>query len=134
MLDESLIDGRIENQFKIVLSDGKIRYIDLIYFKENEIVIIELKKDKVLKKHIQQLVEYVEQLKIMYPKHKIRGVLTGQYLEDNLEHSLNLRGFIFKKYFRDIPFELKLCNNCRKAVRKNQFICNWCNSQIFIKI
>lgn len=134
MLDESLVGGKVENQYKITLSNGNIRYIDIIYFKEDEIVIIELKKDKVLKRHIQQLAEYVDHLKKVYPDHKIRGILTGQNLDYNLEHSLKLRGFIFRNYFRDIPFELKLCNNCRKAVRRNQNKCNWCNNQTFIKI
>ena len=87
-----------------------------------------------MKKHIQQLGEYVEHLKKVYPDRKIRGILTGQDIDNNLEHSLNLRGFNFKKYFNDIPFKLKICNNCRKAVRKNRAKCNWCNSETFIKI
>ena len=126
--------GRLDNQYKIVLSSGAIRYIDIIYFKEDEIVIIELKKNKVLKNHIQQLAEYVDHLKKVYPDHKIRGILAGQNLEINLEHSMNLRGFKFRKYFEDIPFELKLCTDCRKAVRKIQDKCKWCNSESFIKL
>lgn len=87
-----------------------------------------------MKKHIQQLAEYVESLKKKYPHRKIRGIFAGQTLEANLEHSLNLRGFSFRSYFKDIPFELKLCNNCRKVVRINQSSCKWCNSETFLKI
>lgn len=87
-----------------------------------------------MKKHIQQLAEYVEHLKKVYPDHKIRGILTGQNLDNNLEHSLMLRDFIFKSYFKDVPFKLKICNNCRKAVRITQIKCKWCNSETFIKI
>ena len=97
-------------------------------------MIIELKKDEVQRKHIQQLSEYVDHFKKVYPDHKIRGILTGQNLENNLEHSLKLRGFFFRSYFKDIPLELKLCNNCRKAVRSNQIKCKWCNSETFIKL
>lgn len=134
LLDESLVGGKLENQYKIVLSEGNIRYIDIIYFKEDEIVIIELKKDKVLKNHIQQLAEYVDHLKKRWPGHKIRGILTGQNLDYNLERSLRLRGFSFRKYFKDIPFKLKMCDNCRRAVRITQKKCKWCNSETFLKI
>lgn len=134
MLEESLVGGIVQNQYKITFSDGSIRYIDIIYFKENEITIIELKKDTVIKKHIQQLSEYVEHVKTLFPNKNIRGILAGQQIEANIDHSLNWRGFIFKKYFRDIPFNLKLCNNCRKAVRKSQIKCNWCNCQEFLRL
>ena len=87
-----------------------------------------------MKKHIQQLAEYVDHLTKEYPNHKTRGILAGQNLDNNLEHSLKLRGFIFRSYFKDIPLKLKLCINCRKAVRKNQLKCNWCKSETFIKI
>jgi len=93
-----------------------------------------LKKDKVLKKHIQQLTEYVDHLKKKWPDHKIRGILAGQNLDHTLERSLKLRGFIFRSYFKDIPFKLKMCNSCRKAVRITQTKCKWCNSETFIKI
>lgn len=118
----------------ITLSDRNIRYIDIIYFKEDEITVVELKKNTIMKKHIQQITEYIEHIKSVYPNQNIRGILAGQKLETNLEHSLNLRGLIFKKYFVEIPFKLKLCNNCRKAVRSIQHKCSWCNCQKFIPL
>lgn len=134
LIDKTLVDGRVESQYKIVLSNGTTRYIDIIFFKKDEIVIIELKKDKVIKKNIQQLNEYVAHLKEIYPNQKIRGILVGRSLESNLEYSLNLRGLIFKKYFKDIPLELKICTKCRKAVSRSLEKCVWCGNQTFLKI
>ena len=91
-----------------------------------------MKKDIVIKKDIQQLSEYVEHIKKLFQNSNVRGILAGQQIENKLEHSLNLRGFVFKKYFKDIPFNLKLCDHCRKAVRKNQKKCKWCGSQEFL--
>ncbi len=134
LIDESFSGGKVENQYRITLSNGNIRYIDIIYFTPNKITIIELKKDMVIKKDIQQLSEYVNHIKILYPNKKIQAILAGQRLEKNLELSLNLRGFIFKKYFKDIPFEIKLCSKCRKATGRNQNRCSWCSYQEFIKL
>lgn len=93
-----------------------------------------MKKDIVIKKHIQQLSEYVEHIKELFPNENVRGILAGKQIEDKLEYSLNLRDFIFKKYFTDIPFNLKLCKNCRKVIRKIQNECNWCNCEEFMPL
>ena len=93
-----------------------------------------MKKGIVIKKDIQQLSEYVEHIKELFQNTNVWGILAGQQIENKLEYSLNLRGFVFKKYFKDIPLHLKLCDHCRKAVRNNQNKCKWCGSQEFLSL
>lgn len=93
-----------------------------------------MKKKEVRKKDIQQLSEYREEIKRLFPNRKISSFLAGQELENGAKNSLIFRNIKFKKYFHDIPFNLKLCEDCRRAVRKKDIRCNWCSSQKFIKI
>lgn len=114
------------------MSNGTIGYIDIIYFKEHEIVVIEIKREAIIKKDLSQLSEYVHCIKKLYPGKIVRGILIGQYLDDNLKVFLDLMGLTFKSYFYDIPLRLKICDKCRKVVGINQNNCNWCNSEDFL--
>lgn len=133
LIDNSLVDGRIEEQYSITLDNGDIRFIDLIYFKEKEITVIELKRDALQKKDISQLSEYVNHVKKLFPEQKIYGILVGQFASDEILRFLELRDFKYKQYFRDIPVRIKICSNCRKAVDMRKSKCNWCGSIIFFK-
>jgi RecB family endonuclease NucS len=99
LIDKALIGGSVQNQFKIYLSNGTVGYIDIIYFKENEVVVIELKKETIIKKDLSQLSEYVHCIKKLYPGKSIRGILIGQYLDDNLKVFLDLMGLFLKVIF-----------------------------------
>ncbi len=134
LIDDRLIDGKVKNQYKIILSDGSKGYIDIIYFKSHEITVIELKKDEIIKSDITQLSEYVNQIRKEFPKQKVHGYLVGKEMPSEFERSLNLRDFKFKKLGKEIPIKLKLCTNCRKALRINDKMCKWCNNEEFMPI
>ena len=134
LIDENLVGGKLRNQYKIELSDGKIDYIDLIYFKDNEITIIELKKGKIKKKDIVQLSEYVNHFVKNSNGMKIHGILIGQEIDIESAWLLKNKGFIYKQLFRDIPFKLKMCENCRKIMGIHEEKCKWCNSNKFIHL
>jgi len=114
------------------LSNGKIDYIDLIYFKNNEITIIELKKGKIKNKDIIQLSEYVNHFIENSQEMKIRGILIGQEIDTDSLRLLKNKGFIYKQLFKDILFELKMCENCRKIMSIYESKCKWCNNDKFI--
>lgn len=129
-----MIDGKLENQYKITLSNGSIGFIDIIYFKSHEISVIELKKDKIIKPDITQLSEYVNKIRKKFPEKQVNGYLVGKNIPEDFKRSLKLRDFKFKKLGKDIPLKLKLCVNCRKAVGINDKKCNWCNYNKFMSI
>lgn len=129
-----MIDGKLENQYKITLSNGSIGFIDIIYFKSHEISVIELKKDKIIKPDITQLSEYVNKIRKKFPEKQVNGYLVGKDIPEEFKRSLELRGFSFKKLIKDIPIKLKLCINCRKAIRIHDKMCKWCNYDKFMPI
>ena len=134
LIDESFIDGDLKRQYKVILSNNSVGYIDIIYFKQKEIIVVELKKDIIIKQDITQLSEYVNQIKNEFPNKEIRGFLVGKNIPGEFKRSLKLRGIKFKKLTKDIPLKLKLCDNCRKALRVHDELCKWCNHNTFINI
>ena len=127
-----MFNGRVESQYKITLSRERIGFIDIIYFKPDEITVIELKREVIKKIDVSQLTEYVDRVKDTFPECNVYGIIAGQEINNENKHSLTIRGFKFKKYFRDIPLQLKLCLNCRKAVGINEDKCKWCDYEEFI--
>jgi len=132
LVDESLIGGKVKEQYHIVLKNGFNRYIDLIYFKEDDITIIELKRDIIRKKDISQLSEYVNHVKLLFPEKQIKGILVGQEIDKEILKIMDLRGFIYKQLFTDIPIHIKICLDCRKANNTMRSKCKWCGSEKFL--
>ncbi|MFX1238139.1 MAG: endonuclease NucS domain-containing protein [Promethearchaeota archaeon] len=131
LIDKTLLGGRLERQYPITLPDGRFNYIDLIYFKENEIVVVELKRERIVKKDISQLTGYIRYIRDKFPEMEVRGILVGQGINEEDLHALEMREFTYKELFKDIPVRIKICSNCRKAVDERKSNCNWCGDKEF---
>lgn len=132
LIDESLVDGKLERQYPIELNDGRFNYIDLIYFKETEITVIELKRAEIKKVDVSQLSGYVNYIRNKFPGRIVKGIIVGQSIKKEILKDVEIRAFAYRELFRDIPVRIKICSNCRKAVDERKIKCYWCNSNVFL--
>ncbi len=134
LIDENLINGKVDTQISIELFNGKTGIIDILFDNIEKIVVIELKKGKIQPVDITQLTDYVNYYKSNFPEKEIQGILIGQEINQRNLNMIEQKGFSYKELFTDIPIRIKLCLNCRKIIAHKENICKWCESKIFKRI
>ncbi len=104
---------------------------DLVFYLENEIIIVELKIVPLDNSAVLQLNGYLNDIKELFPERKVSGIIVGEKPKENvltliesLDFPINIK--IIKD---DIPILIKLCDKCRRANDKANRSCIFCNSK-----
>jgi len=119
---EKIYDDRTRSDF--VFSNGHIS------------IVAEVKIGNIDVQTLEQAIHYLDKEKKKNPHKKLLGILIGRRIvnKQELEEKMKNSGYEFKIKFLDkeVPTEIKLCDNCRKANTLWIPICKFCGSKKFI--
>jgi len=130
-----LIESKFLNQKIIPQYSLPSGFADIVVFLENEIVVTELKIENLNYNHLLQLKDYLEDVQLKFKDIKvIRGILIGKTPDKDLDSVIENISFNIKIMIlnRDIPINIKICNNCRLANDLMNKKCVYCNSNSFL--
>ena len=127
LIEEKFLNRQIFSQYQV--SSG---FIDIIIFLEDEIVVVELKKDRLEEKHILQIASYLRDIKNVFKDTSIiRGILIGKKPKSGIEKIIQQQVFQIKILVlnRDIPTRIEICDNCRMANNPSKKRCWYCQKE-----
>ncbi|MHA1249051.1 MAG: endonuclease NucS domain-containing protein [Candidatus Helarchaeota archaeon] len=130
LIEKNFLNKKIQSQYP--LDSG---FADIVIFLENEIVVIELKVVPLQIEHYLQLKGYLEDFNKMYNNSiKVRGILIGKRPKEDLKINFENEKFEIKILIlnKDIPTQIKICENCRLANDISNTQCFNCFSEIFL--
>ena len=104
---------------------------DLVFYLNNEIIVVELKIVPLDFEATLQLNGYLEDVKQLFPEKSISGILVGERPKDKILNLIDTLEFQIeiKNLHEDIPVEIKICNECRKASCKTKKKCFFCSCE-----
>lgn len=109
---------------------------DFVFSNEHIAIVVEVKIDYLNIGTIEQAIHYLNKEKKTNPYKKLKGVLVGSQIIDKkeFEEKMSISGYEFQVKFldEDVPTEIKLCDNCRRANKLSAEICKFCRSNKFI--
>lgn len=133
-----ILDAEFENLSKKhekIYSDRS--RADFVFSNSNISIVVEVKIGSIDVRTVEQALHYLDMEKKEDPQKKLLGILVGHRIvnREELEEKMRNSGYEFEIKFldRDIPTEVKLCDNCRKVNNLNMVKCKFCGSSKFIK-
>ena len=110
---------------------------DFVFSNDNISIVTEIKIGNVDVQTLEQAIHYLNEEKKENPHKQLLGILVGRRVvkKQELEEKMKNSGYEFKIKFLDkeIPTDIKLCDNCRKANTLWASTCKFCRSKKFIK-
>lgn len=109
---------------------------DFVFSNSLVSIVIEVKRGNMDVQTLEQAIRYLDNEKDEDPHKKLLGILIGHRIvnKQQFEEKMKNSGYEFKIKFLDkeIPTEIKLCDNCRKANTLWIPVCKFCGSKKFI--
>ncbi|MHA1792176.1 MAG: endonuclease NucS domain-containing protein [Promethearchaeota archaeon] len=133
LISPEFSDGVMKRQYLLKLKNDEKRFIDLSFWKEREIIVIELKKTRINPSHVTQLSFYTHELKNQCKNKKIKGILIGTGIDKDTLSLIKNLNFRYYEFGKDIPKIIKFCDDCRRACSYLEKQCPWCGCSTFIE-
>ncbi len=129
LIKEDFIKGRRQIQF-----EDNTR-LDIAFFFEDVIYVIELKKDILSISTVDQIIGYIENLQKENGK-AAKGIIIGKKPTDKegLNNYINHKGYAIEIEYFDVYISTiyKLCKECRRVNYLNQKKCKYCGCDEWI--
>lgn len=123
--------GEVNVCLQQVSLPGRGGRIDLAFVTEQEIHLVELKRDLVDRDAIEQIENYMRSLSNSYPHHVLMGYVVGGRCRDRdgLDYQLRQRPIYIRLFGRDIPAPTNLtrCPHCFAGFDATEFRCPYCS-------
>jgi hypothetical protein len=127
-----LIEKRFFGQKVIAQYHLPSGFADIVVFLDKEIVVVELKVVPLALTHLLQLNEYMEDFSKKTEKNgSINGILVGYPPKSDLTFSISHLSYPVNVLIleQDVPTDVKICGECRKAVNRTSPKCTWCSCE-----
>jgi len=130
LINERFLNQEVISQYRVPSG-----FIDIMIKLPGELVIIELKVEKLNSSHVLQLNGYLEDIQKDKPNIKnISGILIGYQPKKKIDSLLKSLKFSIniKILIQDVPIKIKTCTKCRLTCSISKNNCPFCTSTDFL--